>query len=174
MVKNFFLLIIALFLLTGCDTKLRDLTMKRIPYLGDELRIDGYYYSNPNPDVGYGIGVAVFYRDGFCIHLWTDIKDQDTLNFIKDEILLNETLINKMKNDPNHIGTFQVIFPDIQFEVWERKSITGTHLGKIINDTTFMINKWINHESNETYSKDLTYRFKQFFPKPDSTNNFVK
>ena len=70
MVKKIYLLI-GIILLTGCDTRLRELTMKKTPYFGDELRIDGYYYSDALHDQYASkdnINVAVFYRDGFCIY----------------------------------------------------------------------------------------------------------
>jgi hypothetical protein len=61
--------------------------MKKTPYLGDELRVDGYYYSNPR--YANVIGIAVFYKDGFCIHSWGKVTSQDTLSYIENEILLN-------------------------------------------------------------------------------------
>jgi hypothetical protein len=146
--------------------------MKKTPYFGDELRIDGYYYSNIIYDCY--IGVAVFYRDGICIYTFAEPTNQDTLNYIENEILLNEARINKMKNVPTDIGVFQIMYPNIQFEIWEYRTDPTSHFGKIINDTTFIINKWVNNRTKKTYSENQTYRFKQFSPKPDSTNVFIK
>jgi hypothetical protein len=146
--------------------------MTKTPYSGDELRIDGYYYSNIRP-ANY-IGVAIFYMDGFCIHTWIKPVNQDTLNYIESEILLNNECINKMKNTPSNIGVFRIMYPDIQIEAWEYRTDPTSHFGKIINDTMFIINKRVNNRTEETYSENLTYRFKQFSPKPDSTNVWIK
>jgi len=172
MVKKIYLIIVIL-LLTSCDTKLRNLTIEKIPYLGSELRIDGYYHSNIDSE-GNIIGVAVFYRDGFCIHTWVTPTNQDTLNYIENDILLNDAYINKMMKDPSHIGVFQIMYPNIQFEVWEFRSWPFTYYGSISNDTTFIINKRKINTSGKTYQENLTYRFKQFSPKPDSTSVYVK
>ena len=173
MVKSIYLLM-GIILLTGCDTRLHELTMRKTPYYGNELRIDGYYYSNMD-EYNNSISVAVFYRDGFCINTHVDSPvNQDTLGYIENEILLNNTYIAKMKREPFHIGVFQIMYPDIQFEIWEFRSWPFTYSGNIVNDTTFIINKRMDNRAGKSYSENLTYRFKQFSQKPDSTNNFVK
>lgn len=174
MVKKI-LLIIAVLLFGSCDTSLQYLTMFKTPYTGDDLRIDGYYYSSPINE-NY-IRVAVFYRDGFCFHTSINPKNQDTLNCIENEILLNDAFISKLKNAPAHIGVFRIGNSLIEFEAWEYRSWTYTYFGKIINDTTFIINKRVyrsSSKSNITYDENTTYRFRQFSPKPDSTNVFIK
>jgi hypothetical protein len=171
MVKKFYLLI-AVFLLTSCYTKLNDLTMQKTPYNGEELRIDGYYYSDRWFDRYRNI--VVFYRDGFCIRAMLETTDNDILKQIETDILLNEEYINKAKNVPTNIGVFQIMYPDIQFEVWEYRTDPTTYYGTILNDTTFIINKWVNNRTKETKSESLTHRFKQFSPKPDSTNVWIK
>jgi len=176
MVKRIYLLI-GIILLTGCDTRLRELTMKKTLYLGDELRIDGYYYSNP---ILYEytnetpIRVAVFYRDGFCFHTWGEPANQDTLGYIEREVLLNEAYIAKLKKEPTQIGVFRIIYPNIELETWEGRSCPFSYFGKIINDTTFIINKKVNNNMGKSFSENLTYQFQQFSQKPDSTNSFVK
>jgi hypothetical protein len=149
--------------------------LKRIPYFGDELRIDGYYHSNLIESKS--IGVAVFYRNGFCIHTLVRPINQDTINYIENKILLNRAYIDDLKNTPSHIGVFQIMYPDIEIETWDYGGdgiTTFTRFGKIINDTTFIINKMVNNGGHHVFSENLTYRFKQFSPKPDSTNVFIK
>jgi hypothetical protein len=146
--------------------------MQKTPYIGDELRVDGYYYSNPYYE--NDICVAVFYRDGFCIHTRITPNGRDTLSYIENEILLNDKYISKLKNDPAHIGVFRIINSDIEFEIWEYRSWIFSHFGEIVNDTTFISNKRKSHSTNKTYTENLTYRFKQFSPKPDSTNVYIK
>jgi hypothetical protein len=146
--------------------------MQKTPYTGDKLKIDGYYYSNPI--YRNDIRVAIFYKDGFCIFTWATPNSQDTLNYIENEILLNDKYISELKSNPDHIGVFQIIDSDIEIEAWEYRSWIFTHFGKIVNDTTFIINKRKDNNSQKSYSEDITFRFKQFSPKPDSTNVWIK
>lgn len=157
-----------------CKKQLHELSMNRTPYTSNELRIDGYYYSSLTS--ANDIGVAVFYRNGVCIHVYTRIDGQDTLRFVENNILLNESLINRFMNTPTSIGVFQINGESIVFETWEagRDIITFSSYGEILNDTTFLITKQINNDSGKSTTMNLTFRFKQFSPKPDSTNTFIK
>lgn len=172
--RLFSLIAIVLFSNASCKKELHELSLTKIPYTGDELRIDGYYYSN-QVFTDYN-GIALFYRDGVCMNVYTRIESQDTISFIENEILLNETLMFNFRNTPNHIGVFQINKESIEFETWEagRDIITFSNYGKILNDTTFLITKQVNNDSGKSESLNLTYRFKQFSPKPDSTNTFIK
>lgn len=167
-------LIITILLFIGCEKKLYELSMSKVPYLGQELRLDGYYYSNKV--FGNHNGIAMFYKDGICFHLFGLIEDHDTISYIENEILLNETLMHSFWNTPNHIGVFQINDNKIEFETWEagRDIITFSHYGEILNDTTFIITKRVNNDSGKSYYENLTYKFKEFSPKPDSTNTFIK
>jgi hypothetical protein len=172
--RLFLLITIVIFTNASCEKELHELSMAKIPYTGNELRIDGYYYSNQVYN-NYN-AVAVFYRDGACIHVFTSIEGADTLNYIENNILLNESLISNFMNTPTNIGVFQINTESIEFETWEagRDIITFSNYGEILNDTTFLITKQINNDSGKSENENLTYRFKQFSPKPDSTNNFIK
>lgn len=173
-IKLFSIVAVMLFSCVSCEKELHKLSMTKAPYTGTELRIDGYYYSNLV--FTDRIGIAIFYRDGVCINTWVKPVNQDTLSYIENEILLNSAFINKIKSIPTHIGVFQIKTKSIEFETWEagRDIITFSHYGEILNDTTFLITKQVNNDSGKSYSEKLTYRFRQFSPKPDSTNNFIK
>lgn len=179
MKKIILLLVVLMFfamnlLFCSCEKERQELSMAKTPYTSNELRIDGYYYSNLTS--ADDIGVAVFYRDGFCINTWVKPVNSDTLSYIENEILLNDAFINKIKSIPTHIGVFQISIKSIVFETWEagRDIITFSNFGEILNDTTFLITKQVNNESGVTEAMSLTYRFRQFSPKPDSTNIFIK
>jgi hypothetical protein len=173
-IRLFSFIAIMLFSCVSCEKKLYELSMAKTPYTGNELRIDGYYYSNPTTE--NNIGIAVFYRDGVCMHLFERPESQDTLDFIENEILLNNTLMSRLWSTPSNIGVFQINEKSIEFETWiaGRDITTFSHFGEILNGTTFLLTKWTNNDQGKSYSVNLTYRFKQFSPKPDSTNNFVK
>ena len=169
-----FYLFMAVMLLGSCEKELHELSMAKTPYIGDELRIDGYYYSDLT--TANDIGIAVFYRNGVCLHLFERPESQDTLSFIENDLLLNKALMSRLWRTPTNIGVFKIDTESIEFETWEagRDITTFSHFGEILNDTTFMLIKWINNDSGKSYSENLTYRFKQFSAKPDSTNNFIK
>jgi len=172
-IKLFSIAAVMLFSCASCEKELHKLSMTKTPYAGNELRIDGYYYSN-QVFTDYN-GIAVFYRNGVCMNVFSRIESQDTLSFIENEILLNEALMSNFRNTPNHIGVFQINAKSIEFETWEagRDIITFSNYGEILNDTTFLITKQVNNDSGKSESLNLKYRFRQFSPKPDSTNNFI-
>ena len=173
MVKKICLSISLVLLLIGCDTKRRYLTMNKAPYNGDELRIDGYYYSNPRYENG-PIRVAVFYPDGFCFFIGVEPKGTDTLSYIENEILLNDSYISKLKREPDHIGVFEVAYPDIVIEAWETKSIIFRWHGEIVDETTFLIKEAKSNRTNKVEQQNLTFRFVEFSPKPNSSNDFTR
>lgn len=167
-------LVSIMFLVLSCEKKLYDLGMEKIPYDGNELKINGYYYSTP--DSNGDIGLAVFYRDGFCIHMFLDINSKDTLHYIENKYLLDNAFIIDIKQTPNWIGVFQIDNSKIEYETWVamRHIPTFSYYGEILNDTTYKLTKWIANDIDVTYPLELTYKFKKFDFKPDSTNTFIK
>ena len=183
MVKRIGILILFMGVLVfvGCSTQLAPLIMRKIPYTENKLRIDGYYYSDIDKEISdMAHNIAIFYRDGFCFHILTQPKGQDILQYIEDDILLDDCLISKLKNLPRQIGVFRIKNSGIEFEIWDGASMIGgiigtfSYYGEIINDTTFIINNIVYNGNNKRASKYLTYHFKEFSQKPDSTNVFVK
>jgi len=175
MVKNIFFSLIFMFCCSAsCEKERAALSMSKTPYTGNELRIDGYYYSGITP--ADDIGIAVFYRDGVCIHMYTRPKGQDTLDFIQNDILLDNDLMSRLWSTPTNIGVFHINASSIEFETWEagRDIITFSNFGTILNDSTFVITREVNNDAGESTSLNLTYHFQEFSPKPDSTNSFIK
>lgn len=187
MVKKICLLILVSCSLESCFKTVTSLNMERIPYTGKELRIDGYYYSDIEvlgknyPSVC--MEIAVFYQNGFCIHTGIDLsrrglsaEDKNLLEYIEKNILC-ESFIARLKSTPSDIGVFQFNGQSIEFEVWNQNSpaIIPYHFyGKILNDSTFIIEKYVNCCHTHVFPDNFTYRFKQYSPKPDSTNRFIK
>jgi hypothetical protein len=173
-IKLFSIVAVMLFSCASCEKELHELSMAKTPYTGDELRIDGYYYSNQT--TADDINLAVFYRDGVCIHMFARIESQDTISFIENEILLNGPLMFSLWNTPTDIGVFKINTEYIELESWVagRDITTFSFYGEILNDTTFLVTKWTNNDSGKSHSENLTYRFRQFSQKPDSTNTFIK
>jgi hypothetical protein len=162
-------------LMGGCDKELHELNMSKTPYTGNELRIDGYYYTTVHSNYS-NIGVGVFYRDGVCMFFHVDIDGKDTISCIENEILLNHSLMRSSWDTPDGVGLFQINGQSIKIVVWSEdyhEIETLNYKGEIINDSTFKITK-ADLISEETVSVNHIYRFKKFSPKPDSTNKYLK
>ena len=152
--------------------------MTRSPYTGNELRIDGYYYSNSIEEYGPPAqrGLAVFYRNGVCIHALVRIESPDTLTFLENNVLLNEAWMSRMRNRPEFIGVFQINRQELEFETWMKEwdFITFSYHARALNDTTFFLSTWKNNQTGTSYAENSTYHFKPFSPKPDSTCVYIK
>lgn len=158
---------------SSCNKNLEDLMMNKTPYIGSELRIDGYYYSDDVEITDYGL--AVFYRDGVCYHLFGSRDSRSIEEYIEQEILLNESFINKLRTTPTNLGVFRIDDQIISIKHWEaaRNILALKHFGEVINDTTFIMTE-VETLQGEIKNTNYTYRFKQFMPKPDSTNTFIR
>jgi hypothetical protein len=170
-------LLLAIVLLGSCDDEeeLHPLKMNRITYTESELRTDGYYYSEAYSQNSRTI--AVFYRNGVCFVAGTRIEGQDIFEYIEKDFLLDYARMSFYWNRPADIGVFHINNKSLTFEKWEPGYDdigTYTYNSEILNDTTFRITKQTNNRSGNSYPYDETFRFKQFIPKPDSTNRFIK
>lgn len=137
----------------GCD---EELTIKREPYLGTEIRTDGYYH-RATSDKTYK--VAIMYRDGLLIYAnFGGVSDLQSL----DKALQ----ITTIKNPKWGWGLFQPKADSIKMQYWFFSTcgdLVNTVSGLITSDSTFVI-----------ASTQDTMRFRFLNPKPDSTNNYIK
>ncbi len=166
--KNIKLLVLTLipFFVTSCiiyatgifDQKLK---IKKQNYKGNEIRLDGFYYTEYYKDhfkivFLYSNGIFIDYSAGYN---YNDILNSNNLRFI----------LNYKKTPMYMYGLFQINDSIIKIEKWLPSSggPTKAYLreGKILNDTTFYL---MHREKKEIF------RFKQFSTKPDSTNRFIK
>jgi len=174
-------IVLMLSLSFGCykrDESLDDkLTLERVDYLGSELRIDGYYYEyiyvngNPNPT---GITPFFLYRNGIIFgYVGVSIDRIDKL----EESFRNGEYVNNAKK--YQWGVFQINGTQIRYEKWvpvEGPLLACTYEGVILNDTTFVINKYYRAlDAGKKVPSEIywEFHFKQFSPKPDSTNRFI-
>ena len=176
--KNYFgiisLAIIAV-LFSSCEDE--ELSMQRADYTGAELRTDGYYYymlQVEHNGIQEKIVFPIFlYRNGVSIMA-------ASFNCSEIEQKENDFRNGKLYHTINGYKIFWSVFTisgkSIEFEGWD--DLGGAHLytkkvyGKILNDTTFHI--YQEHIDGIDKECDRTYHFKQFSPKPDSTNRFIK
>jgi len=165
-----FILIICL----GCDkTKDDELSMQRTNFISNELRTDGYYYRYYNQNDVERIIVYILYRNGIIRACGNSESFQDFENKID---ILN---MSTAKSYKENWGVFIVENDIIRYEKWHgarylepRK--TYIYAGRILNDTTFHITESYRPNGSEIATLDFIYHFRQFYPKPDSTNNFIK
>lgn len=175
---KYLLLFITLFIMQNCIRQISykddTLSIQRKDYLGDELKIDGYYY------LIYGDGdyitATFFYRNGILLKgnagLVSDIEELEN-SYVND---YNDAV----KDVKSMWGVFKVTENKIFFERWypsEGALSAYVRSGVILNDTTFHITevyRMQKGQKTEISTTDEMYHFKQFSPKPDSTNVFVK
>ncbi len=164
--------LLACLLLIGCDFSLLthdDLTFEQRPYLGDELRMDGFYYDSYLTPEGDGpfYSVHFFYRNGVVRYVGSFERPLDSLT--SEDFLDGDSRYDW--------GLFHVDGDQIAFERWYPPSKTHTiaaiRSGRILNDTTFVITESRRSNGDDVREEDETYHFRAFSPKPDSTSRFL-
>ncbi len=147
------------------------LSIKKIPYIGTALRIDGYYYNEYIP--GH-LTIYFFYRDGTVLYGSSPSVDE----LISHESSYRDGKhYHYAKNLKYYWGVYKVDGTEILFERWypsQPPLKAYIRSGVIINDTSFHIKEFKSANGSVIETRNETYHFKQFSPKPDSTNNFIK
>jgi hypothetical protein len=173
--KNTKMIKIALFFIFvfcfGCYKPKDDaLSMQRRIYTGNELRTNGYYYRNEvNPE---RIVVLLLYQNGIIRTCGSPSSFHDFENRI------DSYNTSTSKSYKNGWGVFVVEDDVFKYEMWRGARAlepyhTRVYKGKILNDTTFHITESYRPNGKEKSEEDLIFHFRQFSPKPDSTNNFI-
>ena len=173
--KNFILILISLVLLTtniSCYMFLKDdeLSLQKKPYNGNELKIDGYYYQIYDSLL---YSVSFFYNNGCLLTVGSGYNEEELGINLK-----NENWTELFKKNKSWWGLFEIEQQTIKFERWfcDGNCKTYVRAGEIINDTTFVITesyRMLNGEITEYDVENITFHFKKFSPKPDSTNSFI-
>ena len=168
MMKNLLLLTIMLFL-QGCLFLEKDEILPNAkPYTGNQLRMNGYYYriaSHNNvishPLILYSNGVVLYASSG----AGNTIEEMDEIvrkYYVEGTRIRN----NKYVWGVFFIDSNQTIRMHFLYQDYPHREYVDE--GVILNDTTFHITKSSNGNRNDMY------HFRQFSPKPDSTNVFIK
>ena len=172
-----FIILFFILLFSSCDKLFPDekLTLQRRDYLGNELRTDGYYYyfNSQNSLNKEYIVVHVLYRNGIIRLCGSSESFQDFENKID---IYNTSNVKSYKE---FWGVFIIEDDKITCERWRFARIgerrpTHTYIGKILNDTTINITESYYSNEKKRNTADQLWHFKQFSPKPDSTNSFIK
>lgn len=163
-----------LFLFIGCHKRKLHLPLQ--DYLGNQLRIDGYYYS-PSIENSDIIDATYFlYRNGIIIN-GKGFNEIDRIGW--EQSWVNGNKLESISRYKYYYGVFIIEGSNIKIESWTNINIPETYVveGNILNDSTFHITS--NYRLSKSGKKrgltelDEIYHFKQFSPKPDSTNSFI-
>lgn len=177
---KFLIVIVIMNLLSNCkDNDWNDdgLSIKREPYTGSLLRIDGYYYEKyaiGNGDYRYNI--YFFYKNGTVLYGETPSGDELQQ---KEAEYISGSFYVKIKEQKYYWGLFKVENNNIKFERWypgDPPLKAYIREGNIINDSTFIITESYRMQGGkktEVRARSETFHFKAFSPKPDSTNKFI-
>ena len=151
----------------------KEFVLTRTPYMGNELRIDGYYYQYYEDSK---IAVQCFYRNGILLNMGggaSSLEEAD--EYIRSRFIEGSTHPNY---EYSKWGLFIVDDMTIKLELYQAADdiVKRTYIreGVVLNDSTFHITVSYRSDGKEISEKDEIYHFRQFSPKPDSTNNFIK
>jgi hypothetical protein len=162
-------LILSALVLLMYDCKDEPLLFSQTPYTGSELRIDGYYYLQENEQTW----IKFFYRNGIVLIFYHGFPTTDLT--IVDEGIAEK--YERCKNEKMCWGIFSVFGSTIQSTKWGHSVGGGLtsykYMGTIENDTTFCLIRAIYYTGRIDEFNDC-YHFRQFSPKPDSTNIFIE
>ena len=165
---------IALLLISGCKKWFKDeeLTLVKQSYSGNDLRLDGYYYYEDNGKIWR---TYFFYRDGVMLYgAGTDTLDNNLEKY--DTWFASDFFLEYIKTNKRRWGLFEIHNDSILFERWVFDEMGLPVLrfsGNIINDTTFVITRRESPYTGKEFEENELYHFRQFSPKPDSTNTFI-
>lgn len=174
--KNILILLLSLLTFNGCHKALSDdeLTLNKKAYLGDKLKLNGYYYEiNPNTN---GISEALFlYRDGTMLCCGGSGDSEEPFAFMEN-LLGSPDFIEHAQAHKFYWGVFQIDDDAIQYERWYQGDgglPAGRSEGNILNDSTFVIHKITMLGSGDESNENIVFHFHDYSPKPDSTNSFI-
>jgi hypothetical protein len=154
-----------------------ELYLSKQYYTGNKLRIDGYYYFNYTNNSTEYVDVYFLFKNGIILSGGSGLQSELPE---KEERFQNGTFDNKAKSIKFLWGVHQIEGSKIAFERWypsEKPYRAYVSEGVVLNDTTFRITQSYRNkkgEKTEIESENEVYHFKQFSPKPDSTNTFIK
>jgi hypothetical protein len=179
-IKMYILILIAVLGLNASCKKLGlceddNLSIVRKDYLGDELRIDGFFIEYQQDSSEEYTNLKFFYQNG------VELGFLDYNNKANNSGDLD---IDKIDNSLKSIGAwgvYNISGKKIEIERY-RITINGCRKttyqeGEIQNDTTFIINRIEYRDGGKIESVETpnsTFYFRPLDTKPDSTNSFIK
>lgn len=147
-----------------------NLTLEKISYTCNHLKINGYYYSQ----FGEIYRIYFFYTNGIILS-GGDVYKTNLYEY--EQNYKDGSFWASNKDNKLYWGLYNVDSSQIMIEKWYPSSGGGMpvylHTGEIQNDTTFIITKSVRSKTGEEKELNEIYHFKELSPKPDSTNIFI-
>ena len=176
-VIKYFLLIIWMIGNPGFSKSNDDkLTLPKMFIEESPIRLDGYYYTIFQSDKK-SADIYFFYKNGTILYGMS--KHFSKLSEYEKEFM-NGNYYREEHSWKYLWGRYYIDSNNIFFEKWEPSQGSLPILireGKILNDTTFIINKHYrikNGKKKPIWEVNDTYYFRKLSPKPDSTNAFTE
>lgn len=151
---------------------MKKLSLNKESYTGNKMRTDGYYYMNfGNPGK---VDIHFFYGNGIAIYCENPFAKEFESH---EEKFWDGSYYNLIRDKKYYWGVFIVEDSVVKYELWNPSNPpyrAYLHTGKIVNDTTLQIPYSVRLNGEDGNAVDWTLHFKQFIPKPDSTNSFIE
>jgi hypothetical protein len=178
--RAFLVISIGIAVTSASCQKRYDLGISRIPYTGNELKINGFYYSPAEIGEGGDIlkkegMILLFFRNGIAMIQPVYIMDGvDSLQTIAN--LLQALPTEWMLRTSSGFGTFIISSGTLNMSFWlkEWDCICYQYEASILNDSTFMTTSFFTSKSSGKNWYKRVFHFKQYSPKPDSTCVFIE
>jgi hypothetical protein len=163
-------------ILFSCNLDKEDddqLSLTKTSYSGNELKIDGYYYTifeNKRQSISF------FYESG----IYLDLGGNANNSLDADNYIASFSTNNDFRSSRIWWGLFKINGDNITYEKWYPSGTAYkayVRTGKIINDSTFNVTesyRVVNGDKTNFGNINETYYYRKFSPKPDSTNDFIK
>jgi hypothetical protein len=148
-----------------------ELTITRQANNSSSMKLNGYYYGISDEDSAYA-QVTIFYRNGLIYR-----GPSYTIVEIMNNKVDLRALIDRQREIKSGWGIYKVNNGNIENQSWafsQGCKPVVVEKWEILNDSTFRITSWKNTNSDKVNAINLTYRFRSYSPKPDSTNNFIE
>ncbi|HOD25842.1 MAG: hypothetical protein ACOX59_08235 [Bacteroidales bacterium] len=162
--------------LLECTEEDDPLYLKRMEYSGSDIKLNGYYYNyySSNDTVVICEG-HFFYNNGIILNVGGLRNSFDEY----DNYILDVMNYKYYKNQKACWGVFIIEDDKILLERWQPFNPFRAYIkqGEILNDTTFQLTKiyrMVNEEKTDEIEINEIFHFREFSPKPDSTNVFIK
>ncbi len=152
--------------MTSCDSKI---SLALMDNQTSSLRLDGIYLYEDSLDI---VDMYFLYENGVILSRGSVNKDN-----LEDKLAqLESSTDEKYKSMKFLWGRYLIDGDIIKFEKWattDKPYETFIREGKIVNDSTFVINKIYNKKLKYYRVIDQTYKFRKTKSTPDNTNKWV-
>jgi hypothetical protein len=177
MQPKLFMILLIIFIQGSCSylkDKDAGLGLKKVENKSKLMKLNGYFYTTDvatnsveNKEVFFLFRNGVFFSPGW-------FSDEQLREI--DILLMKEPTRTHYRDIKWMWGLYQIEDSRIVIEKWNPASggySTIKMFGKIVNDSTIIMTRFLPLEATDTIETKLYYHFRSVRQKPDSTNNFI-